>query len=55
MTKHFNRSTEKEKRRRLRKDQTYAEKLVWLFLRNKKTLNIKFRRQYSIDQFIIDF
>lgn len=55
MTKHFNRTTEKVKRRQLRKDQTMAEKLIWRYLRNRKTEHIKFRRQYSIDKFIIDF
>ncbi len=55
MTKHFNRTTEKVKRRQLRKDQTMAEKLIWRYLRNRKTEHIKFRRQYSIDKFILDF
>lgn len=55
MPKHFNRPTEKSKRRRLRREQTTAEKLVWRFLRNRRTKNFKFRRQYSVDKFVIDF
>ncbi len=55
MTRHFNRIYEKEKRRQLRKDQTPAEKLIWYYLRNRFTKHIKFRRQYSIDRFVVDF
>jgi len=55
MTKHFNRTTEKAKRRQLRKDQTYAEKIIWMYLRNRKMLGYKFRRQYSVDRYVIDF
>ena len=28
---------------------------MWLHLRNRRLLGIKFRRQYSVDQYIIDF
>lgn len=52
---HFNRSSEKENRRRLRQEQTFAEKIVWTHLRNRQLIGYKFRRQYSIDKFIIDF
>ncbi len=55
MPKHFNRPTEKSKRRQLRRNQTPAEGLVWRFLRNRRTKNFKFRRQYSVDKFVIDF
>lgn len=55
MTQNFNKTSEKEKRRQLRKNQTFCEKIVWLYLRDRKTLGYKFRRQYSIDQFVIDF
>ena len=55
MTKHYNKTTEKEKRRTLRKKQTYAEKILWQNLRNRQLLGIKFRRQYSVDHFVIDF
>lgn len=55
MTKHYNRSSEKEKRRELRRNQTYTEQIVWTHLRNRRMLGYKFRRQYSVDCFIIDF
>jgi very-short-patch-repair endonuclease len=55
MTKHYNRTSEKEKRSLLRKDQTSSEKLVWYYLRDRELKNYKFRRQYSVDQFVIDF
>ena len=55
MTKHFNQTNEKEKRRKLRQEQTYVEKIVWLYLRNRKMFGYKFKRQYSIDQYVVDF
>ena len=55
MTTHYNRSAEKQKRRQLRRDQTYTEKIVWHYLRNRRTKGTKFRRQYSIDKYILDF
>ncbi len=55
MTKHYNKSSEKEKRRKLRQNQTNAEELVWRYLRNKQMLGYKFKRQYSVDHFVIDF
>lgn len=55
MTKHYNKTSEKEKRRTLRKDQTFCEKILWRYLRGRQLLGCKFRRQYSIDQFVIDF
>ena len=55
MTIHFNKRSEKENRRRLRQEQTYAEKIAWMHLRNRKLIGFKFKRQYSVDKFIIDF
>ena len=40
--------------RELRKIATEAEDLLWQELRNQK-LEIKFRRQHVIDEFIVDF
>ncbi len=37
-----------------RSDPTEAEKILWAFLRDKKTGH-KFRRQHPVDQFIVDF
>lgn len=55
MTKHYNKKELKETRRHLRKNQTYTEKIVWMYLRNRQMDGYKFRRQYSVDKFVIDF
>jgi len=55
MTKHYNRQQEKEKRRELRQNETIAESNLWSQLRNRGCLGLKFRRQFSIDKYIIDF
>jgi len=44
----------KDDRRRLRKDCTEAEKILWNQLRNKR-LGEKFYRQFGIENFIVDF
>ena len=54
MTKHYNKKCEQEKRRVLRKEMTYCEKIVWLHLRRKQ-LGYRFLRQYSVDHYVIDF
>jgi very-short-patch-repair endonuclease len=54
MTKHYNKKSEQEKRRQLRKNMTYCEKLVWMYLR-KKQMGYRFLRQYSVDKYVIDF
>ncbi len=53
MTFHYNKSSEKKKRRELRHDATPAEKILWQYLRAKQIGGFKFRRQYSINSFII--
>ncbi len=55
MTQNFNKTSEKEKRRNLRKNQTFCEKILWIYLRDRKTLGYKFRRQYSVDHYVMDF
>lgn len=55
MTKHYNKKTELEKRRVLRKRQTFTEKILWTHLKRRQALGYKFRRQYSVDHFVIDF
>ena len=45
----------KEQRRQLRKDQTNAEQILWKELRNRRLNGIKFRRQYGIECYILDF
>ncbi|MEL6350388.1 MAG: DUF559 domain-containing protein [Cyanobacteria bacterium J06627_28] len=41
--------------RELRKSQTSAEQVLWLFLRGRRLCGAKFRRQHNIDRFIADF
>jgi very-short-patch-repair endonuclease len=41
--------------RRLRRDQTEAEKKLWTRLRSKRLVQFKFRRQFPIGNFIADF
>jgi very-short-patch-repair endonuclease len=39
----------------LRTDMTPMERLLWAELRNRKLDGIKFRRQYPIESFVLDF
>jgi len=41
--------------RQLRRKSTDAERRLWSHLRNRRLNNWKFRRQISIDQYIVDF
>ncbi|NOS86835.1 MAG: DUF559 domain-containing protein [Ignavibacteria bacterium] len=34
---------------------THAEVLIWNYIRRKQVHNIRFRRQFSIDKFVVDF
>ena len=44
----------KQLRKELRLQKTKAEELLWAYLRKKKT-GFKFRRQYNIGNYIVDF
>lgn len=41
--------------RKLRKNQTDAERLLWFKLRNRQLAGAKFRRQHEIGYYIVDF
>lgn len=41
--------------RNLRKNQTPGERILWAQLRNRQLHSIKFRRQVSIQRYIVDF
>lgn len=41
--------------RQMRREPTPAEKQLWDKLKNKQLLGFKFRRQHTIDRFIVDF
>ena len=42
-------------RRALRNNATPSERLLWHYLRKRQLLGLKFRRQYGIRRFIVDF
>ena len=54
MTKVFNKSKETYKRKTLRNNMPHAEVILWSKLKGKQT-GCKFRRQYSVGGFAIDF
>lgn len=41
--------------RKLRTDQTEAEKMLWSKIRNRRFMGLKFKRQVTIENFIVDF
>ncbi|MCS6918857.1 MAG: rRNA maturation RNAse YbeY, partial [Fimbriimonadales bacterium] len=41
--------------RQKRREPTPAEKRLWKYLRNRQLLGFKFRRQHTIERFIVDF
>jgi very-short-patch-repair endonuclease len=41
--------------RQLRREQTDAEKLLWYCLRGRQLYGLKFRRQYPVGPYILDF
>jgi very-short-patch-repair endonuclease len=45
----------KQRRQELRRNQTDAEKIFWLKIRNRQFHGLKFFRQYSIGPYILDF
>lgn len=51
----FNRTSKKLKRRTLRRTMPQAEIILWAYLKNKQLYGYKFRRQYSIGKYIVDF
>lgn len=55
MTQIFNKESEKSKRRALRNEMPKAERLLWGCLRNKKLDGFRFRRQYSMNKYVLDF
>ncbi|HEV2419823.1 MAG TPA: endonuclease domain-containing protein [Terriglobia bacterium] len=41
--------------RNLRQNPTNAEQLAWKLLRNRAALGVKFRRQHSVGNYVVDF
>jgi lysyl-tRNA synthetase class 2 len=44
-----------ETARRLRRNQTDAERVLWYRLRDRRLAGLKFKRQVPIDRFVVDF
>lgn len=55
MTKIYNKTKETDKRRSLRQSQTDAEAVLWERLRNRQLDGNKFRRQFGIGPYVVDF
>lgn len=55
LTEIFNQNTSKETRRKLRRNAPVTESIMWSKLRNNQLLDSKFRRQYSIGIYVVDF
>lgn len=55
MTKIYNKTSEKEKRRALRNNMTEHEIVLWSRLKNRQIDGFKFRRLYSVGPNILDF
>ena len=53
--RHFYSETALEYSKKLRKNMTDAENILWYYLKNKQLGNFKFRRQEAIDNYIVDF
>ncbi|MDY7394626.1 endonuclease domain-containing protein [Aureibaculum sp. 2210JD6-5] len=55
MTKIHNRKYLESRRKELRKSLTSAEATLWKFIQKKQLKGRKFRRQHSIENYIVDF
>src|SRR5262245_3084475 len=55
MTQSFNQREHKRKRQRLRATMPPAEAILWSYLNGRKLLGCKFRRQYGIGPYTVDF
>ena len=51
---HFDSPIMKLRRKSLRNDSTDSEKILWEILR-RNGLGVKFRRQYSVENYVVDF
>ena len=55
MTEFFNRKDETPRRRELRNSMPNAEVVLWSKLKGRQLLGCKFRRQYGVGAFVVDF
>jgi very-short-patch-repair endonuclease len=55
MTNILNNKNLQSKRRNLRKKMTFAEVALWCLIKNKQLDDVRFLRQYSVGNYIVDF
>ena len=55
MTEIFNKSFQLDRRRSLRQNSTFAERKLWSYLRMGQLDNVKFRRQFGVGPYVVDF
>ena len=55
MTQIFNKRSQITKRKLLRKNAPHPEHILWQAIRNRKANGQKFKRQFSIDKYVVDF
>jgi very-short-patch-repair endonuclease len=55
MTQLFNQKGKTKLRQKLRKELSVCELKIWYFLRNRQIRGVKFRRQVSIKNIVVDF
>ena len=55
MTKAYNRTDQRIKRKALRNNMPLPETILWTKLKGRQLGGHKFRRQYSVENFVIDF
>lgn len=51
----YNQKSQKDLRRILRKAEPFTERLLWSKLRNRQLLGFKFKRQFEIESYVVDF
>jgi len=55
MPRDLNRSAQRHRRAELRRDMTVPETILWSRLRQSQLSDLKFRRQYGVGPYIVDF
>lgn len=51
----YNRSSYKKLRQSLRNNATEYERVLWEYLRGREISGLKFRRQYGVERYVMDF
>ena len=55
MGEFYNQKTQEQNRKQLRNNSTVAEAVLWTRLKGSQLEGRKFRRQYSVEKYILDF